>query len=175
MAPFSRLLLLIGLAVAAAGLAVPAEAQTTKIRGHFFFYIAPGQPASRDSSFLGRPQLKTNTPLVHFGGGGEGLVTNRFGVGTDFGGIPHATNAGSLDVLSVNGFYHAIGGDHRVDPFLTAGVSGYFYDPNQKTARPNAGAGLNMHLGHTVGLTVEVRQSFGSALREVRVGLAVWQ
>ena len=172
--PFSRFLTP---AVLAGTVLVPAaaSAQSASIQGHFFLYVAPIQLASANAGLPGRPELTPNARLVHVGGGGEGFVTHRLGVGTDIGGIAHATNAGTLTVLSVNAFYHANAADHRrFDPFLTAGVSGFFYEANHRTARPNAGAGINLHVTPSVGLTLEYRQ-LGVPVREVRLGITIWQ
>jgi len=152
-----------------------ASAQSPSTQGHFVLYVAPIQTASTNAGLPGRPELTPNARLVHVGGGGEGFVTHHLGIGTDIGGIAHATNAGTLTVFSLNAFYHANVADHRrLDPFLTAGVSGFFYDANHKTARPNAGAGINLHVTSTVGLTLEYRQ-LGVPVREVRLGITIWQ
>ena len=153
----------------------PASAQSASVHGHFFLYVAPIRLSSTSAGLPVPREPATQARLIHIGGGGEGFVTPRLGVGTDIGGIPHATNEGSLTVLSLNVFYHANRGNHgRFDPFLTAGVSGFFHQPDYRTARPNAGAGINLHATSTVGLTLEYRQ-LGVSAREVRLGVTVWQ
>lgn len=152
-----------------------ASAQSATTRGHFFFYVAPVELSSMSPGSLGAFELMPASRLIHVGGGGEGFVTRRLGVGTDVGGIPHATTAGSLTVLSLNVFLHAKRVDHsRFDPFLTAGLSGFFSQPDHRTARLNAGAGINLHATSTVGLTLEYRQ-LGVSAREVRLGVTLWQ
>lgn len=140
--------------------------------GHFFAYVAPVTPAGDGPD---QPQFQSSTRLVHFGGGGEATVRKHFGIGTDFGAIPNATNAGATTVLSVNGYVHALGGDHPdIDPYVTSGYSGFFAQ-GAKTGGPNLGAGVNWWFRGAVGAAVELRQTYGGPGREVRFSVLVWQ
>lgn len=170
--------------VIAAGIALPAAAGDRRPTGqsfkgpedgHFFFYVAPLRTVAPDGRFLPGFHPGERLRLVHIGGGGEGALTGRFGIGTDFGGIPHVMHAGTVGVISVNAYYHPRGRQHTLDPYVTGGVSGVFYEPHQRTGGPDVGAGVNVWSHGEFGATVELRRTFGTSYRELRVGISVRQ
>ncbi len=146
--------------------------------GNFFFFVAAARPTASDTSFL---QLTPNAAigtLVHLGGGGEAAI-GRFGIATEFGGIPH-TSRGTVTSLSVYGAYH-FRNQHplHADPFVTAGYSGLFASSKQHAHGVAASAGVNWwfaaHHNYHPGLGVELRQSAGASYRELRVNVRLWQ
>lgn len=147
------------------GAAMPAAAQPAAAdsgtHGHFFFFAAGMRP-----------------PGTHLGGGGEAAI-GRFGLATEFGGIPH-TSHGTITTLSAFGAYHFLG-QHpaHADPFLTAGYSGLFADSKQHENGVAASAGLNWWFGprrgYHPGLGVEYKVSAGASYRELRVSVRLWQ
>ena len=113
--------------------------------GHFFFFVAPGDATTASGGSAPRIQLPTNETVVHVGGGGEGVLGNAWGVGTDFGGLVRAGGVGRVATISVDGFCHPLGQHHlRVDPYLKAGY-GWFLgaDAGRTLGLPNLGGGLN--------------------------------
>ena len=170
--------------VSVAGIALPAAAGDGRAAGqsfkgpedgHFFFYVAPLRTVASDGGLLPDFHPGERLRLVHIGGGGEGALTDRFGIGTDFGGIPNVLHAGTVGVISVNAYYHPRGRQHTLDPYVTGGGSGVFSEPHQKTGGPNIGTGVNVWSHGEFGATVELRRTFGTSYRELRVGISVRQ
>jgi hypothetical protein len=174
-----RLLLLVVCLALPASAAAQSKSSSGSIHGHFFLYGAPAEPPGAGLDLSGVPRT-SSTSLVHLGGGGEAAVGSGFGVGTDFGGIIHAAAGRTVETIALDAFYHARG-QHptRLDPYLAGGISGFFYDRQQRTGGLCAAAGVNYWLaprrGYNVGLGVEIRQNLDPALTEVRVSVRLWQ
>jgi hypothetical protein len=162
-----------------------AVAEAADDHGHFFLFVAPGTGTS-DTGVVPRIQAPANATLVHAGGGGEGVLKNVWGVGTDFGGFARTHGTGTVTTVSVNGFYHPLGQHRRrVDPYFALGYGWFFRDEARQTLGiPNLGGGLNYWLPgrrrHDLGLKLEFR-SYARAgqesvkYREVRMGVSLWQ
>ena len=161
-----------------------AEAQ--EAHGHFFFFVAPGDVTSDAPVILQRIQIPANAMLVHVGGGGEGVLSNGWGVGTDFGGLARAPGESPVMIISVNGFYHPLGQHHqRVDLYFTTGYGWFLGDGAGHTlSLPNIGGGLNYwlaeHHRYNLGVKLEFRGYVRGGresvnYREVRIGVSLWQ
>jgi hypothetical protein len=154
--------------------ALTQPASSGEQHGHFFGYAAP-LTASAAADIFGGPPLSNDGRLVHVGGGGEATIGRIFGIGTDFGGIHNAARGGTAAVLSVNGYAHARGSKRAsIDPYLTAGYSGVVF-VHQRSGGPNLGAGVNWWSRRSLGLAVELRQTYGVTFRELRVGVVLRQ
>jgi len=162
------------------------SASAAEDHGHFFFFVAPGDATSDARTVLPRIQVPVNATLVHVGGGGEGVLSNAWGVGTDVGGLARTRGASTVTTVSANGFYHPLGQHHqRVDPYFTAGCGWFLGDSaGQTLGLPNLGGGLNYwlaeHHRYNLGFKLEFRGYVRGGqesvnYREVRVGVTLWR
>jgi hypothetical protein len=160
-------------------------ASAAEDHGHFFFFVAPADATSGARAALPRT-VPAKATLIHVGGGGEGVLTHAWGVGTDFGGLARTRGVGTVPIISVNGFYHPLGQHHQlVDPYFTAGYGWFLRDGAGHTlGLPNLGGGLNYwlaeHHRYNLGFKVEVRgyvraEHESVNYREVRIGVTLWQ
>ncbi len=144
-------------------------------RGHFFLYVAPVLADGMDAGTPAQHQLRSSARLVHVGGGGEAVVAKFFDIGTEFGGIPNATDFGGMSVISVNGSFHPL--RHRriqIDPYFSAGYSGAFF-ADRKSGGLALGVGVNWWMPSALGLKVELRRSYAIDAREVAFGIPLRQ
>jgi len=171
----------LALLISGVWMSTPAAAQQAGAdhgtHGQFFFFVASARPPADERRFLEPAPNAASGTLVHLGGGGEAAI-GRFGIATEFGGIPH-TSRGTVTTLSAYGTYH-FRNQHppHADPFVTAGYSGLFAESKQHANGAGASAGVNWwfgpHRGYHPGVGVEYKVA-GADYREVRVSVRLWQ
>jgi hypothetical protein len=121
--------------------ALPALAQH---RGYGYVFGAPGGST---------PGGEAN---FHIGAGGEGLIYKGLGAGADIGYLTPVRDWGSgVGLLSVNGSYHFLPQDRRLDPFVTAGYSLVFRSGSANLV--NFGGGVQYWMRDRLGLRAEFR------------------
>jgi len=102
--------------------------------------------------------------FVHVGGGAEGRLTSRFGLGGELGVLKPVTNryAVTTGLASVTPAYHFISrdSDRRSDPFVDGGLSILF--GRGSGAAIHYGGGLNYWFRRRIGLRLEFRHHFWS-------------
>lgn len=106
---------------------------------------------------------------VHFGGGVEGFVYKRLGVGVEIGVLgPWSEFNRVIGVASANLSYHFLPSpaERQLEPFVTGGYTLFFRSGTGNGV--NVGAGVNMWLNRKVAIRFEVRDnasgSFNSAI-----------
>ncbi|HEX8185745.1 MAG TPA: hypothetical protein VF747_13360 [Blastocatellia bacterium] len=93
--------------------------------------------------------------LVNVGGGGEGIISNGFGVGGEVGYLTDTRSAGNgLGLASANLSYH-FNRSHKLVPFVTGGGSLAFR--GDAAGGANIGGGLHYWMSDHLGLRLEVR------------------
>ena len=134
---------------------VAASAQPSGNYGYAFggLVVAPRSAFTRwDGTF------------VHVGGGGEGRLTSKFGLGGELGILKPVTNqyAVTTGLASVTPAYHFISrdSDSRSDPFVDGGLSILF--GRGSGVAVHYGGGLNYWVLRRVGLRLEFRHHLWS-------------
>ena len=116
--------------------------------------------------------------ILHLGGGGDLLITDRVAIGGDIGFIgPIDYPEGGLGLAAINASYRFGQPTSRTRPFLTGGYSVLFREG--RLSGLNFGAGLDRWLSGRLGVRVEFRDhiplfsegGFDAHLVDVRVGL----
>jgi len=122
-------------------------------------YVFGGPVAVPRSAFT-----RWDGTFVHVGGGGEGRLTNKFGLGGELGVLKPVTNrdAVTTGLASVTPAYHFIPGDsnRKIDPFVDGGLSLLF--GRGSGAAIHYGGGLNYWFRRRIGLRLEFRHHFWS-------------
>jgi len=102
--------------------------------------------------------------FVHIGGGGEGGLTNRFGLAGELGVLKPLTNryAITTGVASMSPTYHFLetSSKRKLDPFIDGGVSLLLGSGAAPTI--HYGGGINYWLKRRFGLRVEFRHCLWS-------------
>jgi hypothetical protein len=102
--------------------------------------------------------------FIHVGGGGEGALTNRFGLAGEFGVLKPLTNpyAITTGVASVSPTYHFLetSSKRKLDPFIDGGASLLLGKGSGVTI--HYGGGMNYWLKRRFGLRVEFRHQLWS-------------
>lgn len=112
--------------------------------------------------------------LVHFGGGGEGLVYKGIGVGSEIGLLTTGPES-SMGLLSVNGSYHFLR-NRKLSPFVTSGYSVAFRDGHANLV--NFGGGVHWWFREGAGVRLEFRDHIHSyrgvqtSFLEARIGFS---
>jgi hypothetical protein len=161
-------LILSALLVSVVGCAALAQTplpQNKEHRGYGYTYIGPGVFTSPSES------------LLHYGIGGEGLISGGLGVGIELGGFSRAEEfRDGFGVLSPNVSYHFLHASEsrKLVPFVTGGYSLFFASGTANGV--NVGGGVNYWFKERIGLRVEVRDyvaipSDGFNLIGIRFGL----
>jgi hypothetical protein len=130
--------LVLGLVISASG----AWAQW----GNAYGFVGVGQSRCCNDSYN----------AVYAGVGVEAKIYKRVGAGVEAGALsPVTVFSSTLGLASVNGYYHLLASDRKLDPFITGGYSTLF-----RTGRfngGNVGGGLNYWFVQHVGVRAEVR------------------
>ena len=109
--------------------------------------------------FFGLGARDTGSGALHIGGGGEGFVYRRLGLGAEIGAVwPWSGPGGEEEGLgSANLSYHFLPKtmDKRLEPFVTAGYSMQFRAGIRHGV--NAGVGTNIWLRENLALRLEGR------------------
>lgn len=132
---------------------------------------ASAQPSGNYAYVFGGPVVvprsaftRWDGTFVHVGGGGEGRLTNRFGLGGEIGVLKPATNPEAITagLASVTPAYHFISrdSDRKSDPFVDAGLSILF--GRGSGAAVHYGGGLNYWVHRRIGLRLEFRHHLWS-------------
>jgi hypothetical protein len=146
--------------------ATAGEESSRRFRGQGYVFIAPG-------TYIGNAD---SIAIMHFGGGGEGLVYKGLGLGAEVGGIAALQESrGSLWLFSVNGSYH-FSRQRKVTPFLTGGYSSV--GGNGQRNLINLGGGINYWFREKQGIRLEFRDHIytdgtGRHLLGFRIGFAL--
>jgi len=120
-----------------------AEDEVSGGRGYAFF--APGAFVEHGRS-LG---------LLHFGGGGEGMLYKGLGVGAELGYVaPWRESSSGIGLLSLNGLYQ-FRNNRKITPFVTAGYSLAFREGHINMF--NIGGGAHWWFANRIGLRMEFR------------------
>jgi hypothetical protein len=153
-----------------------------------FPIAAPAQPSGNYGYVFGGPVVvprsaftRWDGTFVHVGGGGEGRLTNKFGLGGELGVLKPVTNrdAVTTGVASVTPAYHFISrdSDRKSDPFVDGGLSLLF--GRGSGVALHYGGGLNYWFRRRIGLRLEFRHHLwspeaGESINLVgfRIGLA---
>ncbi|MEW6212072.1 MAG: hypothetical protein AB1631_27195 [Acidobacteriota bacterium] len=120
-----------------------ASAQEKKERSSWGYgFVAP---SGADSTFL-----------LHFGGGGEGVIHKGLGIGGEIGyvGAAREPNVG-VGLASINGVYVFGKKDSKLAPFVTGGYTMIF--PSDAFSMINFGGGVNYWFHNRAGLRLEFR------------------
>jgi hypothetical protein len=103
-------------------------------------------------------------PLIHLGGGGEGLIHKGFGVGAEIGYLAAVEESSEgAGLFSANVAYHFNGDDpsRKVSPFVTGGYSVVFRDFASHGG--NFGGGVQWWVRDRVALRFEFRDHIFSS------------
>lgn len=134
---------------------VAASAQSSGNYG----YVFGGPVVVPRSAFT-----RWNGNFVHVGGGGEGRLTNRFGLGGELGVLKPLTNRDAITtgLASVTPAYHFISREssRKIDPFVDGGISLLFGSGGAVAV--HYGGGLNYWVRRRVGLRFEFRHHLWS-------------
>jgi hypothetical protein len=123
------------------------------------YYVFAGAVAVPRSAFT-----RWNANFVHVGGGGEGRLTDRLGLGGEIGVLKPVTNqyAISAGLASVIPAYHFLpkGSNHKFDPFVDGGLSLLF--SSGAAIVIHYGGGVNCWWWRRTGLRLEFRHHLWS-------------
>lgn len=137
------------------GASVAASAQPSGNYG----YVFGGPVVVPQSAFT-----RWDGSFVHVGGGGEGRLTDRFGMGGELGVLKPVTNRDAITtgLASVTPAYHLIprNSNRKADPFVDAGLSVLF--GRGSGVAVHYGGGLNYWVRRRIGLRLEFRHHLWS-------------
>ncbi len=141
-----------------------AHAEDGSHGGQGYVFFAPGALV-QNGSHLG---------MVHFGGGGEGLLYKGLGAGAELGYVaPWQETSNGIGLLSLNGSYQ-FQRNRKVSPFVTLGYSLGFRSGHINMI--NFGGGAHWWFANRVGLRMEFRDHLYSRTDlhylEGRIGLS---
>ncbi len=119
----------------------------------------------------------SQTPTVHFGGGGEFVWPNGFGVGFDVGYIAEAERLDQPEegqgIFSVGLIYEFDVADNPdLKPYVRGGISGLFSEVRQDGLM-HLGGGVNWWAGDRWGLKFDVRDHFLYTFHVLEFGFGV--
>lgn len=131
----------------------------------YFLILVPGLASAQNADRARQwgyvfvaPGRGSNVAILHFGGGGEGLVYKELAVGGEIGYFAptKALNDG-LAIISANASYHYLGSDpeRKFVPFITGGYTLGFR--GLAASSFNVGGGAQYWLSRKVGLRFELR------------------
>lgn len=146
----------------------PAQSRDWEKRTNGYVFVAPGAVSSSGES----------AGMLHFGAGGEGLLTRRLGIGSEIGYLgPTRGLSEGIGIFSVNAVYRFTGAvpGRRVFPFLTGGYSLGFRQGTLHIV--NFGGGVQYWFRDRLGLRLEFRDHVSPEYISVhlwqgRIGLA---
>ena len=151
-----RATLVVGLAVAwlacapgpaFAQAAAPGQAKAVSGLGYGFFGIGAATCCGE------------STGTFHFGGGGEAVLRDAFGIGAEIGYIaPWEESSDGVGAMSINGTFHFFPNQpsRKARPFLTGGYT-LGFDEGVTENLFNVGGGVDYWMTPKVGLRIELR------------------
>jgi hypothetical protein len=147
-------------------LAHAQQGQSNSAKAWGYFFGAPGAAIVDGGE---------SEPILHFGGGVEGLVNGGFGIGAEIGYLAPFDGLGDgIGAFSIGPLF-AFGREKQTAPFLTGGYTLFFRSGTASGVF--FGGGVNHWLGERIGIRIEGRDQvmveYNDHLIEVRFALLI--